>query len=113
MLGFGMIPEFLKRGPRIDLPIPGAQGWMLQGESQQVVFIEFSETVEVPEHDHAEQWEFAVAGKVELRREGRTEIHESGSNFFIPAGMRHSATVHAGYQALIVFNAPDRYLPQG
>ena len=104
------IPEFLKQNPEIELPIPGARGWLLQGQGQQVVFVEFSETVEVPEHSHAEQWEFALAGKVELRREGLTEAITAGENFFVPAGQLHAATVHAGYQALIVFNSGDRYL---
>ena len=49
---------------------------------------------------------------MELRRDGRTEIITAGENFFVPAGQPHAATVHAGYSALIVFNAPDRYLPR-
>lgn len=112
MTGLQPIPAFLKLNPEVDLPLPGARGWLIQGAEQQVVFIEFEETVEVPEHSHAEQWEFALAGKVELRRDGRTEIITAGENFFVPAGQPHAATVHAGYRALIVFNAPDRYLPR-
>ena len=106
------IPEFLKRNPEIELPIPGARGWLLQGQGQQVVFLEFTQTVDVPEHSHAEQWEFNLAGRVDLRRQGRTETYGAGENFFVPAGQPHAATVHAGYQALIVFNAGDRYLPK-
>ncbi len=106
------IPEFLQALPEVDLPFAGARGWILQGTGQQVVFIEFTETVEVPEHSHQEQWEFAVAGRVELRMGGEITMYTAGENFFIPAGETHGATVHAGYQALIVFNAPDRYLPK-
>ena len=104
------IPDFIRDCPEIDLPIPGARGWMIGGPGQQVVFVEFTETVEVPEHQHAEQWEFALQGKVELHREGATEVYTGGGNFFVPAGQPHSATVHAGYEAMIVFNAPDRYV---
>ena len=106
------IPEFLRALPAVDVPIPGVTGTLLQGEGQQVVFVEFAETVEVPEHSHQEQWEFAVAGRVELHMGGETTMYGAGDNFFIPAGEPHGATVHAGYKALIVFNAPDRYLPK-
>ncbi len=106
------IPEFLKTNPEIDLPLSGARGWLLQGEGQQAVVVEFDETVEVPEHDHSAQWEVVLAGQVELHRQDGTEIHETGESFFIPAGQPHSATVHAGYRALIFFDEPDRYLPR-
>jgi len=104
------IPEFLTDNPEIELPIPGARGWLLQGQRQQMVVVEFGETVEVPEHSHAEQWEFALTGTVELRREGRTEVITAGDNFFVPAGQVHGALVHAGYRGLIVFNEKDRYV---
>ncbi len=107
------IPEFLHALPDVDVPIPGVTGTLLQGEGQQVVFVEFAETVEVPEHSHQEQWEFVVAGEVELRIGGETIVHTAGDNFFVPAGVPHGATVQAGYKAVIFFNAPDRYLPKG
>ena len=37
----GYVVDLLRDNPEIDLPIAGARGWMLQGEEQQVVFIEF------------------------------------------------------------------------
>ena len=79
------------------------------GENQQVVFVEFGERLDVPEHAHGEQWEFVIAGKVELKIDGGTETFGPGDNFFIPAGKPHAATVHGGYKALIVFNERDRY----
>ena len=54
-------PDFIMTLPEIDVPLPGARGWLLQGEGQQVAFLEFTETVDVPEHSHEEQWEFAIA----------------------------------------------------
>ena len=74
--------------------------------------MEFSETIEVPEHQHDDQWELALAGAVELDCGGTSRRYESGENFFIPAGTPHSAKVHAGYKALIVFDSPDRYKPK-
>ena len=103
------IPDFLKKGPEIDLPFPGARGWLVQGRVRQVVFVEFDQDITVPEHVHNEQWEFAIDGKVELHREGKVEIYTAGDNFFVPAGVPHGATIHAGYKAMIIFNSPDRY----
>lgn len=48
-------PEFVKNFPEINLPIPGAKGWMIQSDGQQIVFVEFAETIDVPEHSHSEQ----------------------------------------------------------
>jgi quercetin dioxygenase-like cupin family protein len=102
-------PAFIKNNPAVAFPFPGVRGWMIQSDRQQTVFVEFTETVEVPEHEHADQWELVIAGKAELHREGRTEVSGPGDHFFVPAGQRHAATVHAGYKAVIVFDAPDRY----
>lgn len=105
-----VFPQFIRSLPQIDLPLPGVTGWLIQGREFQVVFVEFLETVEVPDHAHEDQWEMPVTGMVELRREGgRGEVHAAGQPFFIPAGQVHGATVHAGYRAVIAFDAPDRY----
>jgi len=106
-------PEFLKALPEVDLPFPGARGWLIQGDKTQVVFAEFSDTLEVPEHAHAEQWEFVVSGRVELRIQGEIREYGAGENFFIPGGIPHGATVQAGYRAMIVFNEAGRYTPKG
>jgi quercetin dioxygenase-like cupin family protein len=107
--GIHQFPDFLHTLPEIDLPVPGAKGWLIQGERQQIVFVEFHETTEFPEHSHEEQWEWVVAGRAILHREGTSTTHQPGDNFYIPAGVPHGATIEAGYKALIIFNSPDRY----
>jgi quercetin dioxygenase-like cupin family protein len=102
-------PDFVSALPEIEIPLPGARGWLIQGKEHQVVFIEFDQDVEIPEHSHAEQWEFTVAGKVVLHREGVSREYRSGDNFFIPAGVPHAGAISAGYKAIIVFNSRDRY----
>jgi quercetin dioxygenase-like cupin family protein len=102
-------PSFVAALPEVDFPFPGVRGWLLQGNEQQVVFAEFTETTEVPEHSHAEQWEIVLSGNVQLRMGGRTHEHGAGASFFIPAGVPHAATVRAGYRAIIVFNERGRY----
>lgn len=103
------IPEFVENLPEVELPVKGARGWLLQGEDKQVVFVEFGETAEVPEHRHAAQWEHAIAGRVDLRMNGATTTYTSGESFLIEAGVPHGATVHAGYTAMIIFDEADRY----
>lgn len=105
-------PAFVKSNPEVDIPFAGVRGWLIGSDRQQTVFVEFNETVEVPEHTHADQWEMVIAGRAELHREGGTEVYRAGDNFFVPAGQPHAATVHQGYRAVIVFDAPDRYLPR-
>lgn len=112
MKGIDTFPDFIKALPEVDLPFPGARGWMIQGDEQQVVFLEFEKDLDLPEHSHAEQWEFAVAGSVVLHREGAAKRHEAGDNFFIPAGVPHSGDITAGYKAMLVFNSRDRYKPK-
>ena len=107
-----VFPEFVSGLPEMEIPFQGARGWLLQGTGQQVAFVEFSEDVDVPEHSHAEQWEFCLAGSAVLHREGGSEEFRAGDNFFVPAGQPHAALVHAGYKAMILFNAPDRYSPK-
>jgi quercetin dioxygenase-like cupin family protein len=102
-------PDFVSSCPELELPFHGARGWLVQGEGQQVIFIEFSEAVEVPEHSHEQQWEFIVAGRVILHMEGGSREYVTGDNFFIPSGVPHGATVQAGYKALIIFNSPERF----
>jgi quercetin dioxygenase-like cupin family protein len=109
MLQPGGFPEFVRALPEVDFPFSGARGWLLQGGDQQVVFLEIDEPIAVPEHQHEEQWELVLAGGVELNCGGTVKRYEAGESFFIPAGVPHSASVHAGYKALIVFNSPSRY----
>lgn len=105
-------PNFIETLPEVELPFRGSRGWLVQGENQQVVFLTFDETLQVPAHSHAEQWEFVLAGTATLRTGGTSRDYHAGENFFIPAGIPHSATVHAGYKAMIVFNSRDRYRPK-
>ena len=106
-------PEFLRALPEVNVPLAGANGWTIQGANHQVVLLEFTQNVEVPEHAHAEQWELPIAGRAVLHMHGVSREYQQGESFFIPAGVPHAATVHAGYKAILIFNERDRYEPQG
>ncbi len=105
-------PDFVTALPEIELPIDGARGWLMQAAGQQAVFAEFDRETVVPEHAHDEQWEFPIAGHVTLRCQGEEKVYRPGDNFYIPAGVPHSATVSDGYRAFMFFNSPDRYKPK-
>jgi len=105
-------PDFIRALPQIELPFKGARGWLMQGQKMQTVFMEFDRETSIPEHTHAEQWEFPLAGKVRVKSERGDAEYMPGENFSIPADEPHSATVSGGYRALIIFNSPDRYRPK-
>lgn len=109
---FEEIPDFTKNLPEIDFPFEGVRGWLMSDGGQQTVFVEFLETIDVPEHVHSEQWEIPVSGQVDLKMDGETISRIPGQPFFIPSGKAHGALVHKGYKAIIVFNEPDRYKPK-
>jgi quercetin dioxygenase-like cupin family protein len=109
MLDIKEFPNFIRGLPEIELPISGVRGWLIQGSHHQVIFVEFDENIEFPEHTHDEQWEFPLVGRVILHIQGNSEEYHPGDNFYIPANIPHSATVFAGYKAIIIFNSPDRY----
>jgi quercetin dioxygenase-like cupin family protein len=104
-------PDFVTGFTQAAVPFDGARAWLVQGDRNQVAFVQFIEAAEVPEHSHQEQWEIVVAGTVLLRVNGEERRFNAGDDFFIPAGMPHSARVSAGYRAVIVFNEPSRYGP--
>jgi quercetin dioxygenase-like cupin family protein len=109
MPGIDRFPQFVTDLSEVALPLAGARAWLIQGDRQQVVFMEFSQAVEVPEHSHREQWEIVLSGSVLLRVGVTEREYRAGEAFFIPAGVPHSAAVRAGYRAAIVFNEPGRY----
>lgn len=112
MKGMNEFPAFVSQFKEADVPLEGVKARMMQDSRSQVVFIEFSKAVNVPEHSHKEQWEFVLSGSVRLNREGEESEFCAGDNFFIPEGVPHSAKVSEGYRALVIFNEPNRYEPR-
>ena len=102
-------PEFIQTLPEVDLPFDGVSGWLLQGETQQAVFLACDQLTDVPEHSHRSQWELVIDGEVELRMEGKAQVHRAGDSFYIPEGVGHGATIQPGYKAIVFFDQADRY----
>ena len=79
---------------------------------RRVVFMEFAEDVELPEHAHADQVGFVLRGKIELTIDGVEHVFKCGDVYHIPAGIRHSGKIHAGYADVTFFDDPNRYQPK-
>lgn len=102
-------PDPIKELPEADIPLEGVKGYLVQGENDQIIFMEFEKEAEVHEHSHESQWEVIIEGKVDLVIEGRKRTYRKGDSFFIPKGAKHSAKVYAGYASIAFFNQKERY----
>ena len=107
-----IFPEPIRNLPQADMPFDGITAYLSQADNHQILFMEFNEDVEVPEHSHEAQWGVVLAGKVDLTIYGIKHTYSRGDTVFIPAGAKHSAKVHAGYADVSFFNQKDRYKPK-
>ena len=104
-----IFPEPISGLPEADIPVEGVKAYLSQGEDNQIIFMEFSKDVDIPEHSHESQWEVVVKGKVDLDVDGIKKTYRQGDTFFIPKGVKHSGRVYAGYASVVYFNEKQRY----
>jgi quercetin dioxygenase-like cupin family protein len=108
----GVFPEPVAELPRADVPLEGVTAYLSQGTGHQIVFMEFDRDVEVPGHSHGAQWGIVLEGAIDLTIGGSERRYVKGDRYFIPAGVEHSASIHAGYADATFFADPDRYSPR-
>lgn len=58
-----LFPEPIIRLPEADIPIKGINAHLVQGNGCQVIFMEFAEDAELPEHAHESQWGVVLEGE--------------------------------------------------
>jgi quercetin dioxygenase-like cupin family protein len=104
-----IFPDPIRSLPRADIPLEGLTAFLSQSDTHQTLFMEFEKTVELSEHEHADQMGFVLEGKIDLVIDGHKKTYTKGERYHIPAGVRHSATIHAGYADITLFMEPDRY----
>ena len=104
-----IFPEPIRNLPEADIPLQGIKAYLSQAENHQIIFMEFSEDVDLPEHSHASQWGIVLAGKIDLTINGVQRTYSKGDSVFIPKGTKHSAKIYAGYADMTFFDQPDRY----
>lgn len=102
-------PPLVTSLPLADVPLPGVDGWLLQGDSRQVVFFRLAPGTVIPEHHHGAQWGLVVDGELDLTIGGVTRTYRKGDCYEIGAAVPHSATCPRGALAIDVFADAARY----
>lgn len=102
-------PEPILNLPKADIPINGLEAYLSQAEDHQIIFMEFSEDVDLPEHTHEGQWGIVLEGKIELIIDGVQKTYVKGDRYYIPENVKHSGRIFAGYADMTYFNQKNRY----
>ncbi len=104
-----VFPEPIIKLPMADIPLQGINAYLSQGDTYQIIFMEFTEDIDLPEHSHASQWGVVLEGKIEMKIDGVTKTYQKGEKYYIPDGVKHSGRIFAGYADMTFFNQKDRY----
>ncbi len=104
-----VFPDPVRNLPEADIPLTGLTAWLSQGPDHQILFMEFEQDVELPEHSHDSQYGVVLRGRIDLTINGEAHTFQKGDNYFIPAGAKHSGKIHAGYADITFFNEKGRY----
>lgn len=107
-----VFPKPIKRLPEADISLSGLRAYLSQAEGHQILFMEFSKDAELPEHSHEGQFAIVLEGRLDLVIDGVEHTFTKGDRYYIPAGVPHSARVHAGYADITFFDQADRYGPK-
>ena len=102
-------PEPVLNLPEADIPIKGVRAYLSQAENHQIIFMEFSEDADLPEHEHESQWGIVLEGRIDLVINGVKHSYRKGDRYFISKGVKHSGKIFAGYADMTYFNQKDRY----
>ena len=99
-----IFPTPIMELPKARLSIDGSTAFVSEAEHHQVVFMHFKKKVELEEHAHEAQWGMVLEGRIDMIIDGISKSFKKGDHYFIPAGIRHSAIIHAGYTDITFFN---------
>jgi quercetin dioxygenase-like cupin family protein len=104
-----IFPDPVRNLPEADIPFEGCRAYLSQSKDHQIIFMEFNKDVIAPEHSHSAQYAVVLSGQIDLAIAGVSRTYKQGDQYFIPAGMPHSARIYAGYADITLFNEPGRY----
>ena len=104
-----VFPGPIRDLPQANIPLDGATAFLSQTGTHQILFMEFDKDVDLPEHTHAAQTGIVVQGRIELTIDGEEYCFTKGDLYYIPAGVKHSGRIYAGYADVTFFNEPKRY----
>lgn len=92
-----------------DIPLEGCTAFLSQGDGHQILFMQFDKDIDLPEHAHAGQLGIVLEGRIDMTIDGETQTYGKGDRYYIPAGVRHSGRIYAGYADITFFDQQDRY----
>ena len=104
-----IFPEPITQLPKADIPIKGLTAYLSQADTHQILYMQFQHTTELAEHSHADQIGFILEGKIDLVIDNKTYTYSKGDRYHIPAAVKHSAKIYAGYADITIFMQADRY----
>ena len=107
-------PEvLLSQLPEAKVAFEGARAWIMQSESNQLVFFEFEAGMNLPDHNHTyPQWGMVMEGEMELRLDGKPRICKGGDEYLIAANVMHGAKFIKRTRVMDFFSEKDRYTPK-
>jgi len=103
----GNVPRHNKKIPSRDYGIDGLAVHVDHTSTGTVYFVSASKEVVFPEHAHAAQWTIVVSGSCTFTADGKTMTYGAGETYFIPAGLKHQITLHAGYSEVDYVDDPN------
>ncbi len=104
-----IFPEPIRKLPEADIPLNGIKAYLSQSGQHQILFMQFANNVDLPEHAHAAQAGFVLEGKIDLTVDGKKQSYTKGDRYYIPADVKHSAKIYAGYADITFFDEASRY----
>ena len=107
-----IFPEPIRNLPEAEIPLKGIKAYLSQSQNHQIIFMEFEEDVELPEHSHAAQISVVLEGKIDLMIGRRSQTYTKGDRYYIPEGVKHSGKIYSGYADTTFFNEANRYSPK-
>lgn len=105
-----IFPAPIRNLPEADIPLSGIKAFLSQAENHQIIFMEFAEDVDLPEHSHAAQVGIVIEGKIDLTFDDELKTYGKGDIYYIPVGTKHSGKIYAGYADITFFDEPHRYM---
>jgi len=83
-----IFPDPVRSLPQADIPLNGIKAYLSQADSHQIIFMEFDEDVELPEHSHESRWGVVLEGRIDLVMGGISRTYTRGDRYFIPQRVR-------------------------
>ena len=104
-----IFPKPITKLPEADMPFSNYEAYLSQRENHQIIFMQFNEDIDLPEHSHESQWGIVLEGQIELTIDGKTNTYIKGDRYFIEKGEKHSGKIFSGYADMTFFNQKNRY----